>query len=85
MQKTQVFIRDDQKASLQHIARITGRKQSTLIREGIDLYIKRIESKQAWKENLMQLAGSLSDKEADEMLETTKTLRANSNNRIQEF
>lgn len=85
MQKTQVFIRDDQKATLQHLARVTGKKQSALIREGIDLYIKRTEKKQAWKENLMALAGSLSDKEADEMRETAKTLRSNSNNRIQEF
>ena len=55
MHKTQVFIRDDQYEILQTLAQVSGKKQSALIREGIDLIIKQIQKKQLWKERLMAL------------------------------
>jgi len=83
MQKTQVFIRDDQKQELSRLARITGRKQSTLIREGIDLYLKKAKVQSTWKENMMQLAGSLTEEEGESMQETVRQLRSGWNSRIQ--
>ncbi len=67
MHKTQVFIRDDQYEVLQTLAGLTNKKQSVLIREGIDLIINNLQKKQLWKERLMALSGSLSDQEAEEM------------------
>jgi tripartite-type tricarboxylate transporter receptor subunit TctC len=67
MHKTQVFIRDDQYKILQSLMLVTGKKQSALIREGIDLIIKNLHKKQAWKEKMMSLSGSISYKEAEEM------------------
>lgn len=83
MHKTQVFIRDDQKQELSRIAQITGRKQSTLIREGIDLYLKKVETQNTWKENMMKLAGCLTQEEGEEMQETARQLRSGWKNRIQ--
>jgi Arc/MetJ-type ribon-helix-helix transcriptional regulator len=67
MHKTQVFIRDDQYDALQEIIALTGEKQSALIREGIDLFIRKITQEQRWKEKLMALSGSLTEEEANEM------------------
>lgn len=83
MQKTQVFIRDDQKKELSRLARITGRKQSTLIREGIDLYLEKAKVQSTWKENMMKLAGCLTEEEGESMQETVRQLRSGWNNRIQ--
>ncbi len=83
MQKTQVFIRDDQKKELSRLARITGRKQSTLIREGIDLYLEKAKVQSTWKENMMKLAGFLTEEEGESMQETVRQLRSGWNNRIQ--
>ncbi len=67
MHKTQVFIRDDQYEILQTLAGLTNKKQSALIREGIDLIIQNLQKKQLWKEKLMALSGTLSEQEAEEM------------------
>jgi Arc/MetJ-type ribon-helix-helix transcriptional regulator len=67
MHKTQVFIRDDQYDALQEIIALTGEKQSALIREGIDLFIRKITQEQRWKEKLMALSGALTEEEANEM------------------
>lgn len=85
MHRTQVFIRNDQKEALSRLAQLTGRKQSDCIREGIDLYIQHSKKTQAWKTNLMQLAGCLSDDEGADMLHVAQQSRAGWNNRIQEF
>lgn len=81
MHKTQVFIRNDQYEALQKLIFATGKKQSALIRESIDLFINRAEKKQFWKEKLMSLPGSISDKEAEEMKADIKTSRENWKNR----
>ena len=75
MHKTQVFIRDDQYEVLQSLILVTGKKQSALIREGIDLIIKSLQKKQAWKEKMMSLSGSISYEEAEEMKEDIKQSR----------
>jgi len=49
MQRTQVFIRDDQKEDLSRLALITGRKQSDFIREGIDLFIRGLKKQSRGK------------------------------------
>ena len=81
MHKTQVFIRDDQYDALQEIIAITGEKQSTLIREGIDLLLRKTTQKQLWKEKLMTLSGSLTEEEANEMKNDIKKSRESWKNR----
>ena len=76
MHKTQLFIRDDQYQMLQNLASVTGKKQSALIREGIDLYIKNLQKKQLWKEKIMSLSGLLSDEEGEEMKTDIHSSRA---------
>ena len=58
MERAQVFLRDDQKKSLRSIAASTGRKQSDLIRSGVDLIIEN-EQKKAddWKLALLGVRG----------------------------
>jgi len=63
MQKVQVFLREDQKAALASIAARTGRKQSDLIRKGIDLLIDRAEREDVdWREATRAAAGIWQDR-----------------------
>ena len=41
MVRTQIYLTENQKDELAFIARTTGRKQSDLIREAVDLFIER--------------------------------------------
>jgi hypothetical protein len=62
MRKVQVFLRGDQKAALRSIAARTGRKQSDLIRSGVDLLIERTERDgEGWKAATAAVAGLWSD------------------------
>ena len=64
MQKAQVFLRDDQKIQLQAIARLTGRKQSELIRRGVDMAIEEARKEQSsWQEGWAQACGVWKDRE----------------------
>ena len=64
MQKAQVFLRDDQKIQLQTIARLTGRKQSELIRRGVDMAIEEARKEQAsWQDSWSQACGVWKDRE----------------------
>lgn len=64
MQKVQVFLREDQKTQLQIIARITGRKQSELIRRGVDMAIEEAKKTQAnWQEGWSHACGVWKDRE----------------------
>lgn len=64
MQKAQVFLRDDQKIQLQAIARLTGRKQSELIRRGVDMAIEEARKEQAsWQESWSQACGVWKDRD----------------------
>lgn len=49
MQRTQVYLRDEQDAGLKRLAQRTGRGQSALIREAIDLLLRR-EAAEDWRE-----------------------------------
>lgn len=57
MRKAQVFLREDQKSDLEAIAKRTGRKQSELIRSGVDLVIEREKTRGDWRESVRQAAG----------------------------
>lgn len=64
MRRTQVFLRDDQKQSLRSIASRTGRKQSDLIRRGVDIMIEREQNRvHDWKQALRNTKGLWKDQE----------------------
>ena len=64
MQKAQVFLRDDQKAKLKEIAARTGKKQSALIREGVDRVIEENAEPEAdWRDAWRNAAGIWEDRD----------------------
>lgn len=65
MRKAQVFLREDQIAALKKVARETGRKQSEVIREGVDLAIKAANDAKAqdWKAAMLSAAGIWKDRD----------------------
>ena len=46
MQRTQIYLTSDQSEGVAQIAHETGRKQSEVIREALDLYLQRSGRKQ---------------------------------------
>ena len=71
MQKAQVFLRDDQKIQLQAIAELTGRKQSELIRRGVDMAIEEARKTQAnWQEGWSHACGVWKDRDDIDSLVT---------------
>lgn len=63
MQKVQVFLREEQKSALRSLAARTGRKQSDLIRMGVDLVIEQAGREQAdWRSALHEAAGMWADR-----------------------
>lgn len=64
MQKAQVFLRDDQKEKLKAIAARTGKKQSALIREGVDRIIEaNPEPELDWREATRRAFGIWADRD----------------------
>ena len=64
MQKAQVFLREDQKRRLKEIAARTGKKQSALIREGVDRVIEENPEPEAdWREATRRLFGIWADRD----------------------
>lgn len=64
MQKAQVFLTDEQKASLKTLSSTTGRKQSEIIRRGVDLAIAECESQKShWKASLKKASGMWKDRD----------------------
>jgi Arc/MetJ-type ribon-helix-helix transcriptional regulator len=65
MRKVQVFLREDQKAALKRVAARTGRKQSDLIRAGVDMVLEsdRLETA-GWREATRAAAGLWKDRDA---------------------
>ena len=64
MQKAQVFLREDQKIQLQALAKLTGRKQSELIRRGVDMAIEEAKKTQAnWRDGWSHACGIWKDRE----------------------
>jgi hypothetical protein len=74
MRKIQVFLRDDQKTALKSLSARTGRKQSDLIRNGVDLLIDRAGREDVdWRQATRAAAGLWKDRADLEGL--TKALR----------
>jgi len=70
MEKTQVFLREEQREALREIAARTGQRQSALIRHGVDLVIAEIQFKTAeWRVALDGVKGIWADRE-DLLFET---------------
>lgn len=58
MQKTQVFLRQDQKDALRIISTRSGEKQSALIRRGVDLLLEQEAHREPdWKEAWRSASG----------------------------
>lgn len=74
MRKVQVFLRDDQKVALKRLAARTGRRQSDLIRSGVDLVIENERAGGAeWREATRSAAGLWRDRV--DLDETARSLR----------
>ena len=81
MQKAQVFLREDQKRRLKEIAARTGKKQSALIREGVDRVIEENPEPEAdWREATRRLFGIWADR--DDVEEIIAENRRSWNERI---
>lgn len=75
MQKAQVFLTEEQKSALKEAAAATGRKQSEIIRRGVDLAIAECENKKGhWQASLKKAAGLW--KERDDVEQTIADNRA---------
>jgi hypothetical protein len=94
LRKAQVFLREDQKAALQRLSRRTGRKQSELIRHGVDLAIAEAETRSSqqvevktpsgdWKQAWLSAAGVWADR--DDLDELYADMRRNNANRADEL
>ena len=81
MQKAQVCLRDDQKKKLKESAARTGKKQSALIREGVDRVIEaNPEPESDWREATRRLFGIWADR--DDVEEIIAENRRHWNERI---
>ncbi|MFN0024455.1 MAG: hypothetical protein ACKVS5_11220 [Parvularculaceae bacterium] len=73
MRKVQVFLRADQKAALTRLAARTGRRQSDLIRSGVDLVLESSQDVDAgWREATRAAAGLWRDREDINAAPTSK-------------
>ena len=67
MQKAQVFLTEDQKFALKALSTKTGRKQSEIIRHGLDLAIAEAQlQKNDWKTSLVRVRGLWKDRDEAE-------------------
>lgn len=85
MRKAQVFLRDDQKTALKNLSRRTGRKQSELIRHGVDLAIAEAEGMpdKDWREAWRAASGIWAERsDIDDM---SAALRENSRKRADDL
>ncbi len=84
MQKAQVFLREDQKVQLRSIARFTGRKQSELIRRGVDLAIEEAQKGEgSWQKGWSQACGIWRDRDDIDVI--IKEYRADMDTRIDQL
>jgi hypothetical protein len=65
MRKTQVFLTEDQLAALKRVARATGRKQSEIIRRGVELAVDEAKAvaEPDWKAAILSAAGIWKDRD----------------------
>ncbi len=85
MRKAQVFLRDDQIAKLRGVAKATGRKQSEIIRRGVDLAVAEAQSTGLSERNAAfdAVFGMWADR--DDLDDLQSTLRANAKRRMDEL
>jgi hypothetical protein len=64
MIKMQVFLREDQKAALRTMSARTGKRESDLVRQGVDLMLEKGKSqKDDWKKATLAAAGIWKDRD----------------------
>ena len=81
MQKIQVFLRADQKAALRSLSARTGKKQSDLIRKGVDLLIDRAARDDVdWRAATRAAAGLWKDR--TDLEDLSRTLRTAAKRRL---
>lgn len=81
MQKIQVFLREDQKAALKSISARTARKQSDLIRKGVDLLIDQAKREDVdWRVATRAAAGIWKDR--TDLDDLSRQLRAKAKRRF---
>lgn len=81
MEKVQVFLREDQKAALRALAARSGRRQSELIRRGVDMVLEQAEREKAdWRDTVRAVAGIWRDR--DDIDELMRENRAAANRRL---
>jgi hypothetical protein len=75
MLKVQVFLRKDQKAALKAMSARTGKRQSDLIRRGVDLLIDRARREDTdWRQVTREVAGIWMDRtDLDEVVREFRT------------
>jgi hypothetical protein len=79
MIKMQVFLREDQKSALKTMSARTGRRESEIVRQGVDLMLEKDRQKaDDWKKALLAAAGMWKDHD----MSWHKDLRAASKRRF---
>jgi hypothetical protein len=64
MIKMQVFLREDQKSALKTMSARTGKRESDLVRQGVDLMLEKDKAqKDDWKKALLAAAGMWKDRD----------------------
>lgn len=56
MERTQVYLTHEQRRELKKLAARSGKRQSELIREAIDVFVAGVEE-ESWKSGMMAAAG----------------------------
>jgi hypothetical protein len=64
MIKMQVFLREDQKSALKTMSARTGKRESDLVRQGVDMMLEKDKSqKDDWKKATLAAAGIWKDRD----------------------
>jgi predicted DNA-binding protein len=80
MVRTQVYLSEEQKRGLERLAATTGKRQSDMIREALEVYLARHEPKD-WREALEAVRGMWADR--DDLDELQADLRMDWERRLQ--
>ena len=81
MVRTQVYLTEAQERGLKRVAASSGRKQSELIREAIDLFLTE-KNQRDWRKSLEPLFGMWADR--PEMDDFVQDLREHADQRLAE-
>lgn len=80
MVRTQIYLSKEQKRRLDQMAAATGKRQSVLIREALDIYLAERQPKD-WKEALEAVRGMWADR--DDLDDFVRDMRAGWNERLE--